>query len=91
MTVNGIEREILRLIYSYLKGRKQYVKINNTYSDNNDIISGVPQGSILGTILFNVLINDLFFSFRGRLLSAWGETVSKLINTLESESNIAND
>ena len=38
----GIERETLRLIYCYLKSRKQCVKINNTYSGYNEIISGVP-------------------------------------------------
>ena len=57
----GIERETLRLIYSYLKGRKQCVKINNTYSDYNEIISSVPQGSIRGSILFKLSINDSFF------------------------------
>ena len=56
-----IERETLRLIYSYLKRRQKCVKINNTYSDYNKIISGVPQGSIPGPILFNLSINDLFF------------------------------
>ena len=96
----GFKRETLRLIYSYLKGRKQCVKINNTYSDYNEIISGVPQGSILGPVFFNLSINDLFFfnekasmhNFADdNTLSAWGETVSKLIDTLESESNIAID
>ena len=57
----GIERETLRLIYSYLKGWKQCVKINNTHSNYNEIISGALQDSILGPILFNLSINDLFF------------------------------
>ena len=57
----GSDTETVRLIYSYLKSRKQCVKINNTYSDYNEIISGVSQGSILGSILFNLSINDLFF------------------------------
>ena len=35
--------ETLRLIYSYLKGWKQCVKINNTYGEYNETISGVPQ------------------------------------------------
>ena len=94
----GFKRETLRLIYFYLKGRKQCVKINNNYSDYNENISGVPQGSILGSVFFNLSINDLFFFIEkasmhnfadDNTLSAWGETVSKLIDTLESESNIA--
>ena len=96
----GTERETLRLIYAYLKGRKLYVKINNTYSDYNEIISGVLQSSILRTILFNLSINDLFFFIEiasmhnfadDNNLSAWGETLSKLICSLESKSNIAID
>ena len=96
----GNETETLRLIYSYLKSRKQCAKINNTYSDYDEIISGVPQGFILRPILFNLSINDLFFFIEiasmhnfsdDNTLSAWGETLSKLIGTLESESNIAID
>ena len=49
----GIDGKTLKLIYSYLKGRKQCVKINNTYSDYNEIISSVSQWSILGPIFFN--------------------------------------
>ena len=92
----GFKRETLRLIYSYLKGRKQCVKINNTYSDYNEIISGVP----LGPVFFNLSINNLIFFIEkasmhnfadDNTLSAWRETVSKLIDTLESESNIVID
>ena len=100
LTAYGIEKETLRLAYSYLKGRKQCVKINNTYSHYHEIFSGVLQGSILGSILFSVSINDLFFFIEiasmhnladNNTLFAWGETVSKLIDTLESGSKIAID
>ena len=77
----GIERENLRLFYSYLKSRKQCVKINNAYSDFNEIISRVPQGSILGPVLFNLSINEIAFMHNlpdGNTISAWGETVSKI-------------
>ena len=60
----GIEKETSRLIYSYLKRRKHCVKINNTYTDYNEIIYGVLQSSILGPILFDLSINYLFFLSR---------------------------
>ena len=41
--------------------QKQCVRINNTYSNFENIITGVPQGSIVGPLLFDFLINDLFF------------------------------
>ena len=56
----GVDSSALTYIYSYLKERKQAVRINETYSTYMDIVSGIPQGSILGPILFNVFINDLF-------------------------------
>ena len=43
-------------INSYLKGRKQRTKINSSYSAFAEIFSGVPQGSILGPLLFNIYI-----------------------------------
>ena len=46
----GFSNTALRCIYSYLSNRKQCVRINNTYSNYQKIISVVPQGSILGPI-----------------------------------------
>ena len=54
----GFDTPALCLIYSYLKNRYQSVRINSVYSVYLLILSGVPQGSILGPIFFNIFIND---------------------------------
>ena len=56
----GIKEESLNLSFSYFKNRKQRVRLNNTYSEWIDILFGVPQGSILGPLLFNIILCDLF-------------------------------
>ena len=87
-------------ILSYLENRKQCVRINDTYREFGYIIMGVPQGSILGPLLLNISINDLFFSIiiasihnfaDDNTFSAFAESVSKLINILQSESEVITD
>ena len=54
LSANGLSSDSLCYIYSYFKDRKQHVQINNKQSEFDTIISGVPQGSIFGPILFNI-------------------------------------
>ena len=56
----GFHRNALKLIYSFLTNRMQRVKIGSTYSSAKEILIGIPQGSVLGPLLFNIFINGLF-------------------------------
>ena len=57
----GFEKNALKLVNSYLANRKQRAKINSKHSSWSEILFGVPQGSILGSLLFNIFICNMFY------------------------------
>ena len=61
MHAYNFDLNVLTLVYSYMSDRKQRTKINSSFSMWHDISGGVPQGSILGPLLFNIYSNDIFF------------------------------
>ena len=94
----GVEKSSLLILMSYLKDRKQAVKIKGIRSSFQLIKSGVPQGSILSPMLFNIFTNDLFFLLDRDLhnfaddstISAVSETILELVDSLTSKSNNSN-
>ena len=94
----GLDENALVLVYSYLKKRKQSVRINNVYSSFQEIVSGVPQVSVLGPILLNFYINDLFPFIKQATMYDYADENTRaffskylpdLVNVLENEADIA--
>ena len=61
LEANGFEKQSIDFIYSYLTKRKQRTKVDSVVSSRKTLFRGVPQGSVLGILLFNIFSCDTFF------------------------------
>ena len=89
--------DALQLIRSYLTNRQQRVKINSSFSAWKEVKIGVPQGSVLGPLLFNVFVNDIFwFPHRTKICNYADDTtifvchpdLDTIIKQLEEDSSV---
>ena len=92
----GFDYLSLAYIFSYLSGRKQRTKVNNSFSKWSDIRSGIPQGSIIGPLLFNIYINDIFYIVNENYLTNYADdntpyainsNIETIINNLVNDTS----
>ena len=89
----GIDGQLLSLLENYLKNREQRVVLNGQTSEWRKIKSGVPQGSVLGPLLFLIYINDLpdGISSICKIFADDTSLFSKVIDINESANNLNSD
>ena len=94
----GFDIKTLKLLHSYLTKRWQRTKVNSSFSTWSELLQGVPQGSVLGPILFNIYLNDLFYlTEMTQICNFADETtfyicdkdLNVLINRLEHDTSLA--
>ena len=83
----GITGKELQLLTNYLQNRKQYVIFNNHESELTEITTGVPQGSILGPLLFSIIINDLKKSNKKLRFLMYADDTTIYFNLEDFDSN----
>ena len=92
IATNGIGGKISRWIKCWLTDRKQRVKFNNATSDWLPVLSGVPQGSVLGPCLFVIHINDIDDTVSSKILKFADDTkITASISSVEEQHILQTD
>ena len=86
----GVQGVSLDLLKNYLLGRSHYVDLDHTKSDINEVYCGIPQGSVVGPLLFNIFINDIVNASSLFDLIMYADDTT-LMSTLETFGNIKNN
>ena len=73
------EKDAISLIADYLSNRKHRTKVSGEFSKWHDIDTGVPQGSILGPLLFNIYICDLFYSLENFNIANYADDTTPFV------------
>ena len=85
----------LKLIHDYLSNRQQRTKINHDFSSLEEVLFGVPQDSVLGSILFNIFLSDLFLVMKETEFTSYsddknlydaGNTIEDVISSIQESS-----
>lgn len=89
----GVCGSVYNLLKSYLSDRQAYVRVNNTTSSLYKASSGVPQGSVLGPLLFNIFVNDVSRVILNSSFLQYADDIKlyKKISTLEDCIALQND